>query len=524
MAIFFVDVKTISRSRGESAVAAAAYRTGTRLVDERTGVAHNYTRRHGVVAVETFAPEGAPAWARDAARLFVEAEKAETRVNARAARELQVALPFELDGQQRARLVAELAGLLVERYDVAVLAATHEPTGKGDERNFHCHLLFTTRTITPSGFGAKTRVLDDRTEGPKEVALLREAVAELTNAALAAAGVGARVDHRKLTVQAAEAEAAGDIGRAVLLTRAVIRTEGKAGTAARRRRESTPRTRWNDHVRHDNRVLLANFLVRAKAAARRNRVRPSRGDVRTAGWSEPGRGPGTRVLNVQGERLRRGRQADDAGVRRWLAMLERERVRIAEESRKILAAYAVAMRLERADMRTLVAHAARDPGCFEHLRRLLAAREKHRAALQRSERARATHAAAMVRTAAAARRVEAIESETPPVWRPMTRRAWADHRRRQRAALLDAQANERGAGEAVQGAGPAVALAEWERLEGQRRTRYPCPTDRTTGVETGVRAPWKIGNKIAEETAGEPAGSPRPTLTPPLRRRRRPGI
>ncbi len=523
MAIFFVDVKTFSRAKGESAVAAAAYRAGTRLVDERTGVAHDYTRRHGVVAVAMFATDGAPGWARDAGRLFVEAEKSETRVNARTARELQVALPFELDGQQRAGLVAQLAGLLVDRYGVAVLAATHEPTGKGDERNVHCHLLFTTRAITPAGFGAKTRVLDDRAEGPKEVEFLRAAVAELTNAALVAAGVSVRVDHRKLTVQAAEAEAAGDLGRAVLLTRAVVRTEGKAGTAARRRRESTPRTRWNDLVRHDNRVLLANFLVRAKMAARRTRVRPAHGDVRTAGWSEPGRGPGTRVLNVQGERLRRGRQADDAGLRRWLAMLERERLRIAEESRKTLAAYAVAARLKRADVRALVTHAARDPGCFEHLSRLLAAREKYRAALQRSERARATHAAAMVRTAAAARQAEANESETPPVWRPMTRRAWADHRRRQRAALVEAQTNERAAA-AIEVAGTAVELAEWERLERQRRTRYPCPTDRATGVEIGVRAPWKIGNKIAEETAGEPAGSPRPTLAPRLSRRRRPSI
>jgi hypothetical protein len=197
MTIFFADVKVFSRAKRQNAVAAAAYRSGLRLVDERIGVAHDYTRRHGVVAVEMFAPPDAPNWARDPTRLFVEAELAENRVNARTARELQVALPAELDADQRGRLVADWAGLLVERYRVAVMAAIHEPSDKGDERNVHTHLLFTTRAVSGEGFGAKVRVLDDLKSGPEEVEFLRAQVAALTNSALAAAGVEDRVDHRR---------------------------------------------------------------------------------------------------------------------------------------------------------------------------------------------------------------------------------------------------------------------------------------------------------------------------------------
>lgn len=520
MAIFFADVKVFSRAKGQSAVAAAAYRSGLRLVDERTGVVHDYTRRHGVADVETFAPSGAPVWARDATRLFAEAELAETRVNARTARELQVALPFELDAMQRRHLVAELAGQLVQRYEVAVMAATHEPIGNGDVRNFHVHLLFTTRSLDTRGFGAKTRVLDDQTKGPKEVELLRAKVSELTNSALAAAGIGVRIDHRKLAVQAAEAEAAGDIARAVLLTRAPIRTEGKAGAAARRRREHTPRTLWNDATRHDNRMVLANFLARTKSA-HRTAIRAARIHLNTAGWSEPGRGPGTRVINFQGQRMRQQRLADEAGVRRWLAMLERERMRIAEDSRRLLAAYAAAMRLKRVDVRALVDHGQRDPRCFEHLGRVLAARRACLDAADRTDRARVEHGRSMVATAAARQAVE-DEPAAPPAWRPVTRRAWAEHRRRQRAAQAAAETNEKVSRTAVAyDPGFGLALDEWERLEAERRRRFPVPGDPQLDHENGTRAPRKIGNKIAREDAGLTTKMSAPRYTPTAGRSRR---
>lgn len=520
MAIFFADMKVFSRAKGHSAVAAAAYRSGLRIVDQRTGVAHDYRRRHGVVAVNMFAPHGAPEWARDPSRLFVEAELTEGRVNSRAARELQVALPFELDSKQRAALVAELARTLVRRYGVAVLAATHEPSGKGDERNVHTHFLFTTRSVTSNGFGPKVRILDEKKRGAEEVQFLRAKVAELTNAALAAAGVEAPVDHRRLTVQAAEAEARGDIVQAVLLTRAVIRTEGKAGTAARRRREHTPRTLRNDMARHDTRVVLAHFLAKAKSASRVT-PRSPRIDLGTARWTEPGRGPGTRVINLQGQRARRARQSDEAAVLRWLDMLERERVRIAEAGRKMLAAYAVAMRLKRADVRSLVDHGEHDPRCFDHLGRVLAARRTYLDAAERTERAREEHGQAMAATAAARKAVE-DESTAPPIWRPVTRRAWAEHRRRQRAAQAAAEANEKASLKAVANdTGIGSALDEWQCLAAERRRRFPVPGDPQPDPENAATAPGKIGNKIPSDHAGVTTRKPAPSYRPTAGRRRR---
>ena len=109
MAIYHMHAEVISRARGGSAVAAAAYRSGEKLVDERTGEAHDYSRRDGVDGAEIVAPEGAPEWARDRERLWNEAEAAEKRKDSQVAREVRVALPRELDPEQRHGLVREFA-------------------------------------------------------------------------------------------------------------------------------------------------------------------------------------------------------------------------------------------------------------------------------------------------------------------------------------------------------------------------------------------------------------------------------
>jgi hypothetical protein len=85
---------------------------------------------------------------------------------------------------------------LVQRYNVAASVAIHQPSRHGDDRNYHAHILFTTREMTPEGLGNKTRVLDDRKTGPREVAKLRELAADIINEHLAAAHADIRVDHR----------------------------------------------------------------------------------------------------------------------------------------------------------------------------------------------------------------------------------------------------------------------------------------------------------------------------------------
>lgn len=200
MAIYSVSVKAISRSSGRSATAAAAYRTGERVTDQRTGEVHNYRRRSGVAHVAMLLPANAPAMT--TSQLWSAAELAEKRKNSTVARELVVALPHELTPGQRATLAEQITEQLVQRYQVAAQVAVHTPSRGGDQRNHHAHILFTTRSMGSDGqLGAKTRLLDDIKTGPTEVKWIREMVSAETNQALDQAGSDARIDERSLSGQ-----------------------------------------------------------------------------------------------------------------------------------------------------------------------------------------------------------------------------------------------------------------------------------------------------------------------------------
>lgn len=202
MAIYHLCIKTISRSAGRSATAAIAYRAGEKVTDERTGLVHDYTRRSGIDDTELFLPENSPTWAEDRATLWNAAEMAEKRKNSTVAREFEVALPAELSRDQRLELVREFAGELVKRHGMAVDVALHEPGREGDKRNYHAHILCSTRRLTPEGFTEKTRELDDRKTG--EVDYWRARWAEIANIHLERAGIESRVDHRSLSAQGTE--------------------------------------------------------------------------------------------------------------------------------------------------------------------------------------------------------------------------------------------------------------------------------------------------------------------------------
>lgn len=194
MASYHLAVKTISRSAGRSATAAAAYRAGAEIADLREGVVHDYTRRSGVDHTEIVLPSDAPIWASDRAALWNAAEVAETRKNSTVAREFEIALPVELSADLRRDLVLEFAREISDRHKVAVDVAIHAPGQEGDNRNHHAHLLLTTRQLGPDGLGAKTRELDVKASG--EVEHWRERWAVMQNAALERAGSLERVDHR----------------------------------------------------------------------------------------------------------------------------------------------------------------------------------------------------------------------------------------------------------------------------------------------------------------------------------------
>jgi ATP-dependent exoDNAse (exonuclease V) alpha subunit len=204
VAIYHLTVKCMSRSRGQSATAAAAYRSASRIRDERTGELHDYSRKGGVLHRELVVPAGAPAWARHRERLWNAAEAAERRRNSTVAREFEIALPSELAPKARAQLAVDFARAIATRHHCAVDVSVHRPGRGGDTRNHHAHLLCTTRRLTSDGFKDKTRELDDAKTG--EVAYWRERWAVLTNERLKERGLTIRVDHRTLEAQGIERE------------------------------------------------------------------------------------------------------------------------------------------------------------------------------------------------------------------------------------------------------------------------------------------------------------------------------
>ncbi|WP_355608345.1 MobA/MobL family protein [Xanthomonas cannabis] len=222
MAIYHVSIKSFSRGKGQSSVAAAAYRAGINLRDTTHKTTHKYEKRSGVVSQQMLAPEGAPRWCLDVRSFWDINEQQETRANARVAREVEVSLPNSLDAPQRRMLAVALGQLLVERYQAAVLVAVHSPGRRGDQRNHHVHLLISARKVDANGLGERACAEFDARQGAgaTEIKVLRGEIASVINAHLIMAGVEARVDHRTLRAQAQDAFKQGDFEKARALTRA----------------------------------------------------------------------------------------------------------------------------------------------------------------------------------------------------------------------------------------------------------------------------------------------------------------
>lgn len=209
MAIYHLSTKPISRSSGRSAVASVAYRAGIKITDDRLGKTYDYTKRNGVLWTGMATPHGLNI---DRNELWNLAEKTETRSNSRTAREIVINIPHELvQGDQSAgkMLAYEFATNLSQKYQIAVDIAVHAPDKQGDNRNYHAHLLLTTRQITQEQDGrfelGKKSQLEMSNAQLKQAGLLsnqdelkeiRRKWAELANTYLAEHGLNERIDHR----------------------------------------------------------------------------------------------------------------------------------------------------------------------------------------------------------------------------------------------------------------------------------------------------------------------------------------
>ena len=147
MAIYHCSIKIIKRSQGRSAVAAAAYRSGQKLTNEWDGITHDYTKKGGVVHSEILLPTHAPPEFSDRSALWNSVEKAEKNSNAQLAREIEIALPAELDRQSQIRLVRKYVKDVFVSVGMCADFSIHDKS----DGNPHAHIMLTLRPLNERG-------------------------------------------------------------------------------------------------------------------------------------------------------------------------------------------------------------------------------------------------------------------------------------------------------------------------------------------------------------------------------------
>ena len=154
MAIYHLSTKIISRSKGKSSIASSAYRSGEKLYNKRDGLIHDYTKRKDVIYKEIFKPINAPNWVLDREQLWNEVEQIEKSKNSQLAREIDIALPIELNEKERIELLREY---VIDNFSNKGMVADVVIHDKEDG-NPHSHIMLTMRPFEENGeWGAKAK-------------------------------------------------------------------------------------------------------------------------------------------------------------------------------------------------------------------------------------------------------------------------------------------------------------------------------------------------------------------------------
>ena len=168
IAIYHWNIGIVSRGKGKSAVAAAAYRSGEKLTNEWDGMTHDYTRKGGVVHTEIMLPPHAPPSFSDRSTLWNSVELYEKAGNAQLAREIDAALPIELSREEQIRLVREYCSSQFVSRGMCVDFAIHDT----DSGNPHCHIMLTMRPLNERGaWAAKSKKEYDLDENGERIRL-----------------------------------------------------------------------------------------------------------------------------------------------------------------------------------------------------------------------------------------------------------------------------------------------------------------------------------------------------------------
>ncbi|MEB3025053.1 MULTISPECIES: MobQ family relaxase [unclassified Parvimonas] len=221
MAIYHLSIKIISRGKGKSAVAASAYRSGEKIKNEYDGVVHDFTRKGGIAHTEILLPQNAPQEFSDRGTLWNSVEKIEKSKNSQLAREIEVALPKELNREKQIELVREYVKENFVNVGMCADIALHDKK----DGNPHAHILLTMRPLNEdTTWGAKSKkeyILDENGEKVKlkngnyktkkintvdwneqeKAEEWRKAWADITNKYLEENNIQEKVDHRSFQRQ-----------------------------------------------------------------------------------------------------------------------------------------------------------------------------------------------------------------------------------------------------------------------------------------------------------------------------------
>lgn len=199
MAIYHLSAKPVQRSKGRSVTSAIAYRAACVIEDKRTGLKYDYTKKKGVIHSEIIVPYGIRRPERN--ELWNWAELTERRKDACTGREYEVNLPYELTDEQRIVLCQDFSKYLCQTHGIAVDFSIHKPTEKdikegADPRNYHAHIMTTTRKINDEGLTDKADIEKAGRKRKKDLEATRKAWADFANKHLQMAGFRERIDHR----------------------------------------------------------------------------------------------------------------------------------------------------------------------------------------------------------------------------------------------------------------------------------------------------------------------------------------
>lgn len=244
-AYYRLETKNIKRSEGHSSVAAAAYRAGQKLYDERTGDTHDFSRKRFVYGSEILAPANAPSWVFDRQALWSACEKVEDsstrRKEARPARELLLSFPAILSHEEKVQICRNFVQRECVAKGMIGDISFHDFTGP-NAHNPHAHVLLTTRQITPEGFAGKERAWNQK----KQLEEWRTKWADYLNRHFEQHGYDQRVDHRSYEAQG--------------IQRLKEVHEGSANSGIRKRIEQGIRTETTQTIDYNNAVKEYNQL------------------------------------------------------------------------------------------------------------------------------------------------------------------------------------------------------------------------------------------------------------------------